>query len=273
MHLKRWITSILVLPFLILLIAKGKPVHFAILIGAVCILTLGEYLSIAFAATQRRWTTNPIALLAMVAGIVIIFAAYHHLPLNVLGVMAFNLILIGALSLFQYKNWPLVVDVMYKQVLGVLYIPVFLSYLVMIRCEPSGKLWIFLLLCIVFSGDVGQYYFGTYLGKHKLCPAVSPGKTWEGSIGGLATNLVIGSILKYFFLTHLPWASCLFMFLFMGVAGQVGDLFESELKRRVNIKDSGKILPGHGGILDRIDALLFVAPVVYYYKLLILAPV
>jgi phosphatidate cytidylyltransferase len=95
------------------------------------------------------------------------------------------------------------------------------------------------------------------LGRHKLSPAISPGKTIEGAIGGLVANLVIGAIGKFFFLPGLPWGTALLFFITVGIAGQVGDLFESELKRSSNIKDSSGILPGHGGILDRIDALLF----------------
>jgi phosphatidate cytidylyltransferase len=98
-----------------------------------------------------------------------------------------------------------------------------------------------------------------------LSPAVSPGKTIEGSIGGLAGNLVVGAIGKYFFLSAMPWGLCLLFFIVVGVAGQVGDLFESELKRSSGIKDSGGILPGHGGVLDRIDALLFASPVAYVF--------
>ena len=202
----------------------------------------------------------------------IIWAAYRQLPQIMMAVIVLHLLLIGIMSLFQYKTWPAVLDVLSKQILGIIYIPLFLSYLVLIRCEPSGKIWIFFLLCLVFSGDVGQYYFGTYMGRHKICPSVSPGKTWEGSIGGLVTNLLVGSVFKHFFLATLPWGPCLILFVLMGITGQVGDLFESEFKRSVHIKDSGSILPGHGGLLDRIDALLFVTPTMYFYKLFALPP-
>jgi phosphatidate cytidylyltransferase len=85
----------------------------------------------------------------------------------------------------------------------------------------------------------------------------------------LTANLVVGSVYKALFLPELPWAACLLFFILVGVAGQVGDLFESIIKRSGNIKDSGTILPGHGGFLDRADAAMFAAPVAYYYKLLI----
>jgi len=266
MHLKRWITSIIALPLLILLIAKGKPVYFAFFIGLVSMITIREYLHIVFFNTPQFRITNPLSALTYMVGPALIWAAYRQSPQVMLAVIGINLILAGAFSLLQYKSWPLVVEALYKQALGIIYIFLFLAYLVMIRCEPSGRTWIFFLLCLVFSGDVGQYYFGTYLGHHKLCPAVSPKKTWEGSIGGLATNLMVGSVYKHYFLPALPWGPCLLLFLLMGICGQVGDLFESELKRNANIKDSGRILPGHGGILDRVDALLFVTPVMYFYR-------
>jgi len=152
-----------------------------------------------------------------------------------------------------------------RQLQGIIYIPVLLSFLILIRGSSSGMIWIFVLLAVIFAGDTGAYYVGSYLGRHKLSPAVSPGKTIEGAIGGLAANLVIGSVGKAFFLSELSWGLSLLFFLAVGIAGQVGDLFESELKRSSGIKDSGGILPGHGGILDRIDALLFASPVAYIF--------
>jgi phosphatidate cytidylyltransferase len=160
----------------------------------------------------------------------------------------------------------LVSEIVTKQVLGIVYIPLLISYLVLIRNGIHGVSWLYFLLLIVFSGDIGSFYVGSFLGRHKLCPAVSPNKTIEGSVGGLAANIASGALFKYFFMPLLPWGLSILFFLSIGVAGQVGDLFESELKRVGNIKDSGTLLPGHGGILDRIDALLFAAPVAYLFK-------
>ncbi|MCK4986755.1 MAG: phosphatidate cytidylyltransferase, partial [Desulfobacterales bacterium] len=180
-------------------------------------------------------------------------------------VIGLNLIVVALISLFQFKTDQTVLDVVIKQLQGIIYIPVLLSFLVLIREGSSGMIWVFVLLAVIFAGDTGAYYVGSYLGRHKLSPAVSPGKTIEGSIGGLAVNLVLGGVGKYFFLSGLPWGLSLLFFLTVGIAGQVGDLFESELKRSSGIKDSGGILPGHGGILDRIDALLFASPVAYIF--------
>lgn len=271
MHLKRWITSIVALPLLCLLIWKGGAMLFAVCIGAVNILAIREYFHIVSLGTEKPWAQNPISILAFVTGSIIVWAAYRHHPQVILGALGLNLILAALLSLPRFKSTPSVVDTIFKQMLLVVYIPVFLSYLVAIRSGASGVSWIFFLLCIVFSGDTGAYYVGTYWGRHKLCPAVSPGKTWEGAIGGLAVNIGVGSVFKTAFLPELRWGYALLLFVLVGIAGQVGDLFESQLKRVGNIKDSGSILPGHGGILDRIDALLFAAPVVYYYRMLVLS--
>ncbi|MCJ7830155.1 MAG: phosphatidate cytidylyltransferase, partial [Desulfobacterales bacterium] len=110
------------------------------------------------------------------------------------------------------------------------------------------------------------YYVGSYFGRHKLCPSISPGKTLEGAAAGLVANVVVGLVFRQLFLPAVSPANGLLFCLAVGAAGQVGDLFESEYKRRCRIKDSGSLLPGHGGILDRIDALLFAAPVAYFYK-------
>ena len=270
MHVKRWITSIVVLPLLFLLIYRGGAMLFAGFIGVISILAIWEYLHIVFPDRERPWAPHSIPSLAFVFGPVMVWAAYQHYPQVILGVFGLNLILSAVLSFPQFKSSPSVVDSIFKQVLLLIYIPVFLSYLVVIRSGPTGVVWIFFLLSIVFSGDTGAYYAGTYWGRHKLCPAVSPGKTWEGSIGGIAVNIGVGSLFKQLFLPELPWGYSLLLFVVVGIAGQVGDLFESLLKRVGNMKDSGSILPGHGGILDRIDALLFAAPVIYYYKTLVL---
>ena len=125
--------------------------------------------------------------------------------------------------------------------------------------------WIFVLLAVVFAGDTSAYYVGSYLGRHKLAPAISPGKTVEGALGGLGANLLVGAIAKFLFLPPGDWLLSCIGFALFGAAGQAGDLFESELKRIAKIKDSSAILPGHVGILDRIDALLFSAPVAYFW--------
>lgn len=272
MHLNRWITSIVVLPPLGLLIFKGGPLSFAILIGIVSVLALWEYLRLVM---TPRHSTGKVALTwsGLIMSPLIVGAVYRNRLDVACGLIALNLIFSGFIALMHFKTNPEIGSLVSKQVVGIVYVPLFLSFLViirntsvMIRNTEAGIVWIIFLLGIVFAGDIGAYYIGRYLGRHKLAPAISPGKTIEGSIGGLATNLMIGALVKYFYFPNMLWLLSILFFLSIGIVGQVGDLFESSLKRSANIKDSGSILPGHGGILDRIDALLFVAPVAYLFK-------
>ncbi|MBW2563445.1 MAG: phosphatidate cytidylyltransferase [Deltaproteobacteria bacterium] len=263
MHLKRWITGIIALPFLIFFIVKGGA-YFVVLVGVVCLLSMWEFFSIVSDAKGK--VVSVIMIIGVLAGALIIIAASGSSFNLVSGIIALNMIMCGLISIPQYKTNPNVLETIKKQLQGIIYIPLLLSFLVLIRNQTDGMIWIFLILAVIFAGDTSAFYFGSYLGRHKLCPAVSPGKTIEGSIGGLAANLLVGSVVKFFFLPELPWAQSLFLFVAMGIAGQAGDLFESMLKRSSSVKDSGGLLPGHGGFLDRIDALLFAAPVAYFFK-------
>lgn len=150
-------------------------------------------------------------------------------------------------------------------VAGLLYVPLLLGHLVMLRSLPHGVPWIFLLLILVMAGDTGAFYVGSALGRHKLYPLVSPNKSVEGAIGGLAGSLIGVCIARWTFFPELSAGDCLLTALVIGPLGQAGDLFESLLKRSFGVKDSGTIIPGHGGILDRLDSILFAAPALYYY--------
>jgi phosphatidate cytidylyltransferase len=263
MHLKRWITGLSALPFLIFLVYKGG-VYFAALVCAASLVALWEYYRIV-APGKAKSLSGIILWWGYGICCAIIWAAYGVGVDLILGLVALNLVIIALISMFQFKTNRSVLDVILRQLQGMIYIPVSLGFLVLIREGHSGTIWIFLLLAIIFAGDTSAYYVGSYLGRHKLSPAISPGKTIEGAIGGLAANLVVGAIGKAFFLPDLPWSLSILFFLAVGMAGQLGDLFESEMKRSSNIKDSSNILPGHGGILDRIDALLFASPVAYCF--------
>lgn len=267
MHLKRWITGLSALPFLIFLVYLGGA-PFILLVGIACACSLWEYYRIVFNG-DRRMMYNLVTIWGYLISLGILGAAYIAGPESVLVLLALNLLLAGVLSVFIYKTNPAVVEIIPKQVLGVVYIPLSLSLLVTIRHEPEGMTWIFFLLAIIFAGDISAYYVGSYLGRRKLSPAISPGKTVEGALGGLAANLLVGAIGKYLFLPALAWGPALIFFVIAGIAGQAGDLFESEMKRSSKIKDSGGLLPGHGGFLDRIDALLFASPVAYLFIMFI----
>jgi phosphatidate cytidylyltransferase len=262
-HLKRWITGLVALPFLIFLVYFSE-ISFVILVGLACILSLWEYFRIVFNA-ERRTLSSLIVWCGYGVSLLILGTALVDGLTGVALFVAFNLLVVGLFSIFIYKSNPLVGNIVQKQLQGIVYIPVLLSFLVLIRRQPDGVTWIFYLLGIIFAGDISAYYVGSFLGRHKLNPAVSPGKTIEGAAGGLAANLLAGAVGIIFFRPDLPWPIGIAFFLATGIAGQVGDLFESELKRSSDIKDSSGLLPGHGGFLDRIDALLFASPVAYLF--------
>ncbi|MBW2411295.1 MAG: phosphatidate cytidylyltransferase [Deltaproteobacteria bacterium] len=268
MHLKRWITGLTALPFLIYLIYKGG-VPFVLLVTVGGLLSLWEYFRIVFSSEEGA-TFNIFVVWGFVLVGAIIWAAYLKGPDLVMLLIACNLLFSALFSLFKYKDDPQVMESIKKQIQGIIYIPVLISFLILIRNDSQGMTWIFVVLSIVFAGDITALYVGTFFGRHKLCPAVSPGKTIEGSAGGLLANIIVGAIGKHFFLPQLSWGLSILCFIAICVAGQVGDLYESELKRSSKIKDSGGLLPGHGGFLDRIDALLFAAPVAYIFKMYIL---
>ena len=155
-------------------------------------------------------------------------------------------------------------------IIGIFYVCVFSSYLILIRCGVDGRNWVFFTFLVIWCGDTGAYFIGSKIGKHKLFPATSPKKTVEGALGCLAASLIAAFITRIWLLKELEITHCIYLALSIAIIGQLGDLCESTFKRRSGIKNSGNLLPGHGGMLDRIDSVLFAAPLVYYYKLLIL---
>lgn len=265
MHLKRWITGIIALPILYLLVWTGGMV-FYLLVAAASIITLWEYYRIVF-APDGPYAERLMPLLGLVFAPAIVWAFYDGKMAATPLILAVDLILAAGLSLPLFKNDPQAPLLVAKQVLGLVYIPTFLSFLVLIRFSPDGVAWIFWPLLTVFAGDTGAFYTGTYLGRHKLCPWVSPKKTIEGSLGGLAANVVVALIYKFLLLQDLATVPCILFALVIGAAGQAGDLFASEFKRSAGVKDSGALLPGHGGFLDRLDALLFASPLAYLLKI------
>lgn len=129
----------------------------------------------------------------------------------------------------------------------------------------DGPGYVMMTLMFAWLADSGGYFAGRYLGKHKLYPSVSPNKTWEGFFGAIAGGLVAACLAHFIYLTSIPLLDALILGVVCGVLGQLGDLAESLLKRSTAVKDSGQLLPGHGGMLDRVDALLVVGPLVWLY--------
>lgn len=148
--------------------------------------------------------------------------------------------------------------------LGMVYLALPLSYLVLLKVMDRGGMWILFLLAVIWGNDIFAYITGKGIGRHKLSPSISPGKTVEGAIGGVIGGAVAAFLFNRYAGMGLELNTALLISVVMGLVGILGDLAESVLKRAAGVKDSGTIIPGHGGILDRIDSLLFPIPVLYY---------
>jgi phosphatidate cytidylyltransferase len=187
----------------------------------------------------------------------------------------FVLVVLG-LSLRRPERFAALASSSGATILGTVYISGFLSLLLAWQNPASdraifyhspfeSRAAIFFLLTVVWAGDTGAFYVGRGIGKHKLAPRISPGKTVEGLIGGLVASMASALVFHRFWLKGLSVAGILGLAVAIGLAGVLGDLVESAMKRGAGVKDSSAIIPGHGGVLDRIDSLLFAIPVMYYY--------
>jgi phosphatidate cytidylyltransferase len=147
-----------------------------------------------------------------------------------------------------------------KAALGFFYVGLLPAFANHILDLPSGMFWFITLLCVVFAGDIGAFAVGMAFGQKKIMPNISPKKTLEGALGGLIFSLIAGLLCSYFF-PQIPKIQFSLLMVATGVIAQFGDYFESLLKRVANVKDSGGLMPGHGGVLDRIDGVLFACPI------------
>ena len=206
----------------------------------------------------------------MVLSVVLLINFYFNAAFMVEWGLATSVTLFAA-WLFQEDNVKTAIDQISFTLFGILYIAGLGGCYLLIRNLEGGNLLILFLFFITWLGDIAAYYWGKNFGKTPLAPIVSPNKTVEGSIAGLAGSLTAGLIAGFLFLDHIMIEHCLLVAFICGSIGQLGDLAESLLKRHAGIKDSGNILPGHGGVLDRIDSLLFAGPAFYcYFKLVII---
>ena len=261
MHLKRWLTGIVAVPALIYIIGLGPGWLFHALILLASLAGLFEYF---------RITTPKLPAIIQIILFIFVLSLFHFVTRGpffiLLPMFSIYVTLLMSLYLFAYPSHrKQAIGDIGKVIVGLMYICLPLSLLLFISKHPNGKLWIFFLLCVIFFCDSGAFYFGRLLGKHKLYPSISPGKTWEGAFGGLVGSLLGAFLFSLFFPIYKANLSMLVLTASLSIAGQIGDLAESMLKRNYGIKDSGKILPGHGGILDRVDSLLFAIPILYIF--------
>ncbi len=249
------------LPIVILIILKGGILPFVCLLALISIIGTAEFYRMALPERkQERW-------LAAFAGTALIFVPLTRN--DTLAIPTLGLLFVGfsLLFLFRLRSIDSAAREAALALLAFMYIPFLLMHLVLLRLTPYGIQWLFVTMLIVMTNDSAAYYTGCAFGKHRLYPLVSPKKSIEGAIGGLFGSLGGTLLAKFTFFPQLSFVDAVATALVIGVVGQAGDLFESLLKRSFGVKDSGTIIPGHGGVLDRLDSILFAAPITYYYVL------
>ena len=179
----------------------------------------------------------------------------------------FGAVLISLLYLFSIEKRNLA-DAM-ATITGIFYV-VFFSFHVTLVEQTEYGILVWLIVITAFGTDIMAYFSGMAFGRHKLCPKISPKKTIEGSIGGILGSVILSGLFGHFFSPEIMF-HCIFIGILGGIVSQFGDLTASIFKRKMGIKDYGNLIPGHGGILDRFDSVLFTGPMVYYYIVLIIA--
>lgn len=261
MHLKRWLTGSIAAPVLIWLIGFGPRWAFYAFLCLASLLGLIEFYRIT-APGLSKWLQACIYALT----VLFFFLVARGSAFLAQGLIPFLAFVPMAFFMFTYAGGPSASSGnLGSAVTGPIYIALPLSLLLWIDRYPEGNMWIFFVLAVVFASDTGAFYFGRLFGDHKLYSAVSPGKTWEGAIGGLFCGICASFVFSRLIQLHRSDMNVVILAICLSVAGQIGDLTESMLKRSHGVKDSGRILPGHGGILDRIDGLLFAIPVMHGY--------
>jgi phosphatidate cytidylyltransferase len=290
--LKRILTAILLIPIVLALVLRAPVPVLALVAALVALLAIQELLKLSEAYKVRplQWPTY------IFTGSFFLFLAVnpgHDTPLLSTAVFAGSVAFAAALAPFVFLvigmrrvDLSTAFPAAMTSSIAFAYVALPLGFLVQIREQASGAFLLLYLLLLVWAGDIFAYFVGRSLGRHLMSPRISPRKTWEGALASLIASLVVGMLLyKYalpistallnarlidkkdgLFALEKPllWPTLL-LSAAINVAAQLGDLVESLIKRGAGVKDSGTLLPGHGGMLDRIDALLFAAPVLWYY--------
>jgi phosphatidate cytidylyltransferase len=277
---QRWLTSLILLPLLVLVLLKGGLALFVLVMLVVNGLAEWEFLGMFLPGADKPRRTKSIMLGSL---LLLSFCTAHPSsnlctpsgilfcnPSTVLFALVWCLFILFLFYLMSYGHIEHPSQDLAINILGLLYLPFLLGHLIWLRFLTQGEWWVLWFLLVIFAGDTGAYYTGRALGKTKLYPAVSPGKTWAGVWGGLAASLGVGVLVGKWLELGIGIPALAGLALVLAVVGLLGDLFESMLKRQVQVKDASQLLPGHGGMLDRLDSILFSAPVVVYVRLFLL---
>lgn len=275
---QRFLVALVAVPILLAVLYYHRPEPTWVLIFAASLVAMHELFAMLLPAADRR--------AALVLGGLAVAAFYWldplalalyggSLPRVLIGAVSagptipllFAVIVPGLYYLFRFRDIPSVAGRYAATVTGIVYAGYLTTYLAKLKLIDRNQAGdtVLIVLIIAWLADTGGYFAGRFLGKARLYEAVSPKKTWAGAWGGIAGSVVGVAALKLVSAHYLTWLDVGLLAIPGGMLGQLGDLTESLIKRSVGVKDSGALLPGHGGLLDRIDAVLFIAPYVYGY--------
>jgi phosphatidate cytidylyltransferase len=250
---RRILTALVVVPFLVFVVAWGQPWIFTTVVLCVSSLALFEYFNIALPAHpgERK--------LGVLFGLAV--AALAMIPEVIDRGLWLSLLIVSLFTAYIFVSGKLhdKVGRLGRLLLGSFYIGLLMPSWVFLLRFPNGRSWVFLVLAVIITGDTVAYFVGRRFGVKKLAPEISPGKTWAGAWAYTIGGVAVGAVAAQFVFSEYPFIEILGLALLLAVFGQLGDLFESLLKRAFDVKDSGSLVPGHGGILDRLDSLMFPA--------------
>ena len=257
---QRVITALLGIPLLIAVIWFGEP-WFTILVAIWGVLAVFEFYRLVAASK-----VPPLTYFGLIWTLLFILSPHFDYGIITPPLLASAVVLPLIWLLLRpqketaFAGWAWTIA-------GILYVGWLLSYLVALRGLDAGRDWLFFALFTNFGSDTAAFFVGRTWGKHHLAPSISPGKTWEGAIAGVFGAIMVSLGLVALFSLPLSYWQAILLGLLVSIFGQLGDLVESLFKRNMGVKESGKLMPGHGGLLDRMDSVVFAGVVVYYYVL------
>ena len=255
---KVWMALIMVPPVLLLIIL-GPPFILHLMVLLATFFGLREYYNLVL--PRSEWMKRVVGIgLGLILSIIISFGATKEISLFFVMI----LIILSVLFMATSKDLSSTIPEMGMTLLGIFFIGFLLAYVSLIRNLADGRLWVLFLIATVWAGDISALLIGSFFGKHKLYPRISPNKTFEGLGGAMVGSIIVALVFAFLFIPRLQKGVCIFLAIGVGILGQLGDFTESMLKRSARVKDSGTLIPGHGGMLDRLDSFLFSAPFLHY---------
>ena len=255
---KIWAGTVIVPP-LIFLVVWGPSYTLSLMVLAATYLGLREFYNLTLPGLKKVERFFGIGL-GLILTALLSYGNLKMVPLF----LVLMLLILSVLFMGTSENHASTMTHIGISFFGILYIAFLLSHVSLIRNLPDGKQWALFLMATVWAGDISALSGGSLFGRHKLYPKISPKKTYEGLIGGILGSIVVALVFGLFFLSEVESGVLVLLAMGIGIFGQLGDFSESMIKRSAQVKDSGDLIPGHGGMLDRLDSFLFSSPFLYY---------